>query len=184
MNERTIRVQGGERVRVRPMTDGDATTVVDAFAHLSPASLRSRFFSPVPRLVPSVAADLTLVDADHLVLLAFGGGGGHLIGGARATRHAEDPTVADVAVTVGDPYQRQGLGAKLLRLLRSDAKAAGIDRLAGHVLVDNAAAQALLVRSHASCWISEPGVIAFEIPLGRRTVSPEVAARRTFGLAS
>jgi hypothetical protein len=50
--------------------------------------------------------------------------------------------------------------------------------------MDNAAAQTLLVRSHAASWIAEPGVIGFEIPLGRRTVAPAVAARRTLGLAS
>ena len=183
MNERTIRIRGGARVTVRPMVEGDAEAVVDGFARLSPASLRNRFFSPSPRLAPGVAADLTQVDGEHLVLLAFDGDG-RLIGGARATRHRDEPSVADVAVTVGDAHQRRGLGTKLLRLLRAEAKAAGLERLAGHVLTDNVAAHALLVRSGAASWLAEPGVLGFEIPLGRRTVAPHVAARRTLGLAS
>lgn len=183
MNERTIRIRGGQRVTVRPMTSADAGAVLAGFHQLSPASLRHRFFTPVVRLTPAVAADLVAVDEQHLVLLAFDGDG-RLLGGARATRHRDDPSTADVAVTVGDDHQRKGLGRKLLRLLRADAKAAGIERLTGHVLLENAAGQALLVGAHAAMWFDQPGVVAFEIPLGRRTVAPDIAARRTLGLAS
>jgi len=183
MNERTLRIRGGERVTVRPMTSADADAVLDGFHHLSPTSLRHRFFNPVVRLTPAVAADLVAVDDQHVVLLAFDADG-RLLGGARATRHRDDPSTADLAITVADDHQRKGLGTKLLRLLRAEAKAAGIDRLAGHVLLDNAAGQALLVASHAACWFDEPGVIGSEIPLGRRTVAPDIAARRTLGLAS
>ncbi len=183
MRERTVRIQGGERITVRPMREEDGPAVLNGFAHLSQETLRYRFFSSARRLAPATAADLTKVDAQHLVLLAFDADG-HLVGGARANRHRDDPSVADVAVTVGDHLQRRGLGTKLLRALRSDAKAAGIERLAGHVLLDNAAGQALLVSSHAACWIEEPGVMGFEIPLGKRTVDPAIAARRTLGVAS
>jgi acetyltransferase len=165
------------------MRRADADAVLDGFHHLSPTSLRYRFFNPVVRLTPGVAADLTAVDDQHLVLLAFDPTG-RLVGGARATRHRDDWSTADVAVTVGDSHQRHGLGSKLLRILRTEAKQAGIERLAGHVLVDNAAGQALLVGAHAACWFDEPGVLAFEIPLGRRTVAPAIANRRTLGLAS
>ncbi len=183
MNERTLRIRGGQRVTVRPMTSADAGVVLDGFHQLSPTSLRHRFFSPVVRLTPGVAADLVAVDDQHLVLLAFDADG-RLLGGARATRHRDEPSTADFAVTVGDAPQRKGLGTKLLRLLRADAKAAGIERLEGHVLVENAAGQALLVAAHAAMWFDQPGVLGFEIPLGRRTVAPEIAARRTLGLAS
>ena len=183
MSERTIRIRGGQRVTVRPMTAADGPAVTAAFGRLSPTSLRTRFFSPVVRLTPAVAADLTAVDDRHLVLLAFDAEG-RLVAGARATRLQEDPTVADVAVTVGDHLQGHGLGTKLLRLLRTDAARAGVERFSGHVLLDNAAAQAMLVASHAAMWVDEPGVLGFEIPLGRRTVAPEIAARRQVGIAS
>ena len=183
MNERTLRIKGGERITVRPMVETDAQSVVAGIERLSPTSLRHRFFSPALHLTPGVAADLTAVDERHLVLLAFDSTG-RLVGGARANRHRDDPATAEVAVTVGDSHQGRGLGTKLLRLLRTEAKSFGIDLLTGHVLLDNAAGQALLVASHAVCWIDEPGVMGFEIPLGRRTVAPEIAARRTLGLAS
>ena len=88
-------------------------------------------------------------------------------------------------MTVADDYQRRGLGSKLLKLVGKAALEVGIDRLAGHVLVDNPGGRALLIANGAMVSFAEPGVLAFEIPLGRRrTVTPEVAARRQFGLAS
>ena len=185
MNERSVRTRDGRRFTVREMAPGDAEVVLGGFERLSPASLRNRFFSPAPRLTPDVAADLVRVDPQtRIVLLAFDEDG-HLAGGARAVRHRDDPATADVAVTVGDDYQRRGLGSKLLKLLGRAALDAGIDRLAGHVLIDNPGGRGLLIANGAVCRLDEPGVLAFEIPLGRhRTVAPAIAARRILGVAS
>lgn len=189
MNERRnstsrVRTRDGGRFIVRPMTDEDADVVLAGFNNLSPASRRFRFFSPVPQITPGVAEDLVRIDpASRIVLLAFDPDG-HLAGGARAVRHQADPATADVAITVGDAYQRRGLGSKLLKLLGAAALEEGIDRLAGHVLVDNPGGRGLLIANGAVCRLDEPGVLAFEIPLGRyRTVSPTMARRR-LGLAS
>jgi GNAT superfamily N-acetyltransferase len=182
MNELTVRARG-RRYTVRAMTDDDGAAMLASFDRLSPASLRFRFFSPVPRLTPGIAADLTRIDDARIVLLAVDEAG-DVAAEARAVRHRDDPATADVAVTVDEAHQRRGLGSKLLRVLGTEARRAGIDRLVGHVLLDNAAGQALLVAARAACWIDEPGVMGFEIPLGRRAVSPEIAARRTLGLAS
>lgn len=169
---------------VRSMTRSDRDAVIAGFEHLSPAGRRLRFLSPTKHLTPGMAADLTAVDDNHLVLLAFDARG-RVVGGARATRYVGDRSVADVAVTVGDHLQGRGLATRLLRYLGEEAHRAGIDRLAGHVLVDNTAAQRLLVSARAVISFDEPGVLAFEIPLGRRrTVPPEQAARRQIGLAS
>jgi hypothetical protein len=184
MNERTIRARDGSRFTVRPMTPTDADAVLDGFARLSPESHRNRFFAPGQKLTPGVRADLVRVDDNRIVLLAFDGDG-RLVGGARAVRHRDDPATADVAITVGDRHQRLGLGSKLLRLLGQAALGAGIDRLAGHVLVDNPGGRGLLIANGAMVSFFEPGVLAFEIPLGRhRRVTPQVAARRHLGLAS
>ena len=164
MNERTIRLRGGERITVRSMTAGDAEAVRTAFGHLSPASLRSRFFTPMPRLTRGVVADLTLVDDRRIVLLALDETG-QVIGEARAVRRREDPATAEIAVTVDDAHHRRGVGSALMRHLRREAERAGIERLAGHILTDNSAAQALLLRGDAVASFAEPGVLGFEIPL-------------------
>jgi GNAT superfamily N-acetyltransferase len=184
MNERTIRARDGRRYTVRPMTTDDADVVIAGFASLSPESHRSRFFGAGPGLTRAVRDDLVRVDDSRVVLLAFDEGG-RLVGGARAIRHRDDPATADVAVTVGDAYHRQGIGSKLLKVLGAEALAVGIDRLAGHVLVDNPGARGLLIANGAMVTFAEPGVLAFEIPLGRhRRVTPAVAARPRLGLAS
>lgn len=182
MNELTLRLRG-RRYTVRPMEHGDAAAVLEAFGELTPASLRFRFFTASGRIPPGTAADLTRLDDGRIVLLALDAAGA-VAAEARAIRHRDDPSTAEVAVTVVDGHQRRGLGSRLLRRLRHEARAAGIERLTGHVLHDNAAGQALLVAAHAVCWNSEPGVLGFEIPLRRRTVSPDIAARRSLGFAS
>ncbi len=160
-------LRDGRRFVVRPMEHGDAGAVRDGFASLSAESLRLRFFSPVPRLTEGLVADLTAVRPDRIVLLAFAvdgdGAVGGLAGGARAIRSAVDPTRADVAVTVGDRFQRAGLGGNLLRRLARAAAAEGVVALGGHVLVDNAAARRLLRRAGARVELDEPGVLRFEI---------------------
>lgn len=156
------------------MEPDDAEVVLAGFQRLSPASLRSRFFTPVPRITPEVAADLVRVDHhDRIVLLAFDEAG-RIAGGARAIRDRHDPTAGELALTVGDAYQRRGLGARLLRHLGGVAWNAGIDHLTGYVLIDNVAARTLLIRNGAVCRLDEPGVLAFAIPLDRRLVHDRV----------
>jgi hypothetical protein len=156
------------------MVPGDGAAVRSGFNSLSDASKRTRFFTPMPSVSPNVLDDLVVADDPRrIVLLGFNTRNGRLEGGARAVRLRDDPTAADVAVTVGDPFQR--LGTRLLRELGFAARAEGIERFTGHVLVDNAPAKALLASAGATCTFAEPGVLAFEIRLGRAT---------RFGLAS
>jgi GNAT superfamily N-acetyltransferase len=183
MNELTVRLRGSERITVRPMVEGDEERVLAAFGNLGPASLRYRFLTPTPRLTRALAEDLTRIDPGRIVLLAFDGQG-NLVGGARAVRRRDDPATAEVAVTVGEHRRREGIGTALLRLVRNRARSMGIDHLAGHVLVDNVAAQQMLVASGAECWLDEPGVIGFELHLRRRVVSPATDARRRLARAS
>jgi ribosomal protein S18 acetylase RimI-like enzyme len=150
------------------MVPGDGAVVRAGFNALSDASKRSRFFTPTPAISKGVLDDLVRTDPGRIVLLAFNRRNGRLEGGARAVRLRGEPTAADVAVTVGDPFQRRGLGTRLLRELAHAARAQGIERFSGHVLVDNAAARGLLIGAGATLTFAEPGVLGFEIPLGRR----------------
>ena len=168
MNERTVRLHDGGRFDVRAMEPADAEVVLAGFSRLSPASLRSRFFSPVPRLTPEIAHDLVQVDHHRrIVLLAFASDG-QLAGEARAIRSDGDPACAELAITVSDAFQRRGIGTRLLQELARAARAAGVQELTGYVLVDNAAARALLLRHGAMCHVDEPGVLGFAIPLDTR----------------
>jgi acetyltransferase len=153
-------------VLLRRMQPGDADAVLAGFDHLSPRSLRLRFFTANPRLTDDLRAELVKVDPEtRTVLLAFDDPSGELLGGARAVRIPGDPTAAEVAVTVGDAFQHHGLGRLLLRQLRRAALAEGIERFVGHVMVDNLAARTMLAAAGATCRLFEPGVLSFEIRL-------------------
>ncbi len=61
------------------------------------------------------------------------------LGVARYIRLENDPTVAEVAVTVLDSHQGRGLGTLLLALLARSAREHGIETFRAYVLEDNTA---------------------------------------------
>lgn len=159
-------------IEIRPMEPGDADAVLTGFGRLSEKSLRSRFFTSVPKLTPGQRADLVKVDPEtRTVLLAVLRRTGEVVGGARYYVDPTRPGTAEVAVTVGDCWQHHGLGRKLLRHLRRAALAQGIDRFTGYVLVDNGAARHLLRTSGALVSLEEPGTLRFVVPLTRDRVA-------------
>src|SRR3546814_7391449 len=95
MNELTIRLRGGERVRIRPMTIDDAAAVHAAIGHLSPDSRRFRFFSGGGQVPGAEADDLVAVADDRIVLVVISADG-EVVGEARALRADADPTAAVV----------------------------------------------------------------------------------------
>jgi len=73
----------------------------------------------------------------HVALVALANENGHptIIGGGRYV--VDEPGQAEVAFTVIDTYQRQGVGAALLRHLAIIARQAGLRKLVAYVLADN-----------------------------------------------
>src|SRR5262249_10930343 len=82
-----------------------------------------------------------------LVAVAEENGRAMIIAGARYI--VVEPRQAEVAFTVLDDYQRQGVGAALLRHLIGIARGAGIGELIAQVLPDNTAMLKVFERSGA-----------------------------------
>jgi acetyltransferase len=101
---------------------------------LSDGSRYTRYHGPKPRLSSAERAYLTATDGcDHIALVALGAAGEPL-GIARGVRLRDDPTAAEIAAEVVDPWQRQGLGSALVARLARRAAVAGIARFRATVL--------------------------------------------------
>jgi GNAT superfamily N-acetyltransferase len=130
-------VGDGLSVLIRPIEPDDKRRVADAFERLSPETRYRRFFAPLERLTRQDLRYLTEVDHhDHEALVAVNPENGAIIAVARYVR-SQDPTEAEVAVVVGDPWQGKGVGSALLERLVERARASGIDHFVALVLSEN-----------------------------------------------
>ena len=114
-------------------------------ASLSPQSARLRFLAPKNRLSRAELRYLTEVDqVDHYALVAvLADDPTTMAGVGRWVRDGDHPDAAEVAIVVGDCYQRQGLGTALGTALGDGARALGIARFTAMMLPENTAAQRL-----------------------------------------
>lgn len=143
-----MRLRSGREVAIRPIRAADAGPLEAAYERLSPESRYRRFLAAKPRLSAHEVRYLTEVDgSDHFALIAtLVEDPEVLIGVGRFVRDEGDPTAAEFAIVVGDPYQGEGLGTELIRRLADAAIERGIDRFTATVLADNEAIHRLLHR--------------------------------------
>ncbi|MDX1696634.1 MAG: GNAT family N-acetyltransferase [Thiohalobacterales bacterium] len=145
-----------------------------AWSHLSPRSRYYRF--------GYVAGELSRLQLDYLVDLdnrdrlawcaAIEDGAETIgIGLARYVRLADEPEVAEFAVTVVDEHQHAGLGSLLLARLLDSAARAGLAVLRGYVRRGNKAMIAL-ARKYGGVEHLEDEWLRIDIP-----VSPDLPAR-------
>lgn len=160
-----VRLADGTVIVIRPVLPEDKELFLAAFERLSPLSRYRRFLSPLPRLSPKLLSYLTEVDhGQHTAWLAIVAepGGEAAVGVARAIR-LDDPRGAEIAVTVIDQYQGQGIGRLLLGTLVLEAAEQGITRFVGLVLADNVPMQAVLRRVGARFYPEEAGTLRVEL---------------------
>lgn len=172
----------GTRVRIRPVTADDAQGFRDAWERLSPAS-RQRRFGTSTRLTDEMVRYFTNVDGkDHIALAAIidspdlkteSG-----VGVARCIRLAEDPQVAEAAVTVIDAMQGLGLGRLLVQALATAASEAGIKRFRGEGLAENVPLRSLLSDLGIEPRFEDEGTIVFDVDISQVANEPSSPVRR------
>lgn len=124
-------------VRVRPIRHDDAPLLLQAFERLGDESRYRRFLGPRDHLSTGMVDYLTSVDHDlHEALVAEDGSGG-IVGVARFIRSHEHPQTAEVAVTVIDDWQSDGVGTVLMEQLIQRARELGITSFTGDVQCEN-----------------------------------------------
>ena len=140
------RLADGTPLIVRPIRAEDKALLSGGLARMSPASRQQRFLGPKPRFTLAELRYLTEIDGvDHVAYVALRGDAPkELVAVARLVRIKEDPTAAEVAVAVGDCWQRRGVGSLLGDLLATAARDRDIRWLTATMASDNVAAHRLL----------------------------------------
>jgi GNAT superfamily N-acetyltransferase len=126
----------GEKLTLRRIRPDDVERLRAAYRRLSPDSQRLRFFSRLPELPLPLAQGLCDVDFLDRAAFVFVN---NRDGAIRAVGRyeGEGKGTAEVAVTVEDAFQGQGLGLALMRKLGEHARACGIYHLTAEVLGEN-----------------------------------------------
>jgi GNAT superfamily N-acetyltransferase len=180
-----VALPDGSIVLIRAVQPQDAQLLADGFARLSPKSRQSRFLTGKPSLTPAEVHYFTEVDHhDHEALVAVDPGDGLGLGVARFVRHADDPDVAEVAVTVTDAWQRRGLATELLSRLVDRARHEGIRHFTALTADDNAAVDRMLHHGVTAVRVKhrEPGTVEYKITLPPRGLGDGLQALlRAFG---
>lgn len=140
----------GTDAYVVPLLASDRARLAAEFEELSPESQRRRFLAPVHHLSDAMLAHLVddVDGVDHVALVlcvATADGVYDPVALARIVRYADEPTAADVAVTVKDDWQGRGVATALLQVLMRH-RPAGVTRIVTEVLCDNPASLRMLER--------------------------------------
>jgi RimJ/RimL family protein N-acetyltransferase len=134
---RTFELDDGSEIVVRPVRPDDKGAIVAGFERMSPESRYRRFFAPLQRLSGRDLRYLTEVDHhDHEALVGFELPTGVPVGAARYVR-SDEPTEAEVAVTVVDDWQGRGVATGLLDALVERAREEDVERFVAVVLSEN-----------------------------------------------
>lgn len=170
--ERTVDVVlGGLPLHIRPIRPEDRVHLVAGMSLLSERSRYLRFFTPTEELTDDQLDYFSKVDGvSHIAFIAFTpeGGADRVVGTVRAIRNPDDPTSAEISVTVGDSFQRRGIGTLLVRVLAEEARAAGIRRFTALVLADNVAMLTVFRRFGAQMGFDPAaGAITVSLELGK-----------------
>jgi RimJ/RimL family protein N-acetyltransferase len=145
-------LRDGTPVTLRAMRPDDRERIVAAFSKLDAGTVYTRFFSFRKELPGSALDRISDIDFDRLAGLVVTIGSGNaetVIGSATyvASVASDGTNVAEVAFTIEEDYQRQGLAGKLLAALATLARRHGIARFVAEVLADNASMLAVFERS-------------------------------------
>ena len=135
-----VELRDGSRALIRPIRPEDKWRLQEGLAQLSPHSRFLRFHAPVERLTAAQLRYLTELDGrNHVAWVALLPDAPEEpgMGVARYARLADEPDVAEAAITVLDRYQGRGLGSAFLALIVRSATANGIRTLRNYVLAEN-----------------------------------------------
>jgi GNAT superfamily N-acetyltransferase len=139
----SFRSKSGSLISTRLMQATDVPFLLDIFEHMGPDSRYRRFHQTLEHVsderIRQEAALIAQADLTHNAgILAFAhlpGEGEVAIGMARFVRLNDEE--AEVAISLRDDMQRQGIGTQLMRMAAEEARARGYKRLVAMIQNDN-----------------------------------------------
>jgi RimJ/RimL family protein N-acetyltransferase len=140
----------GAAVLIRVVRPDDTARLEQLFYRLSPQSISSYFFLPLPQQ-PQWAArlgEVALADGvDHSALVALVDE--EVVGVARFDRRAASEQ-AEFALLIEDAWQQRGLGKRLLSRLVKEARCQGVRTFLAEILTENQRALRLVTALFAT----------------------------------
>jgi GNAT superfamily N-acetyltransferase len=144
-------LKNGTTVRIRFIRPDDKNRLSEAFRNLEAESIYTRFFYHKKALSEGELKAATEVDFENVVALVVTVGEGEqatIIGAGRyvAFNAADNARSAEVAFTVEEDYQGQGIASRLLRHLVRIARQKGVSQFEAEALAENQAMLAVFSR--------------------------------------
>jgi RimJ/RimL family protein N-acetyltransferase len=167
----SITLRNGQAAQIRVMRLDDKERLKNAFAKLDRQSVYTRFFSfrkELPERAFERIAEIDFVKLAGLVVTIDSGSDETVIGGASyvGRTDADGEKVAEVAFTIEEDFQGQGLASQLLAALVTLARRHGLARLEAEVLGSNT--PMLVVFEHSGLPLrrhNDGGVVHLEMDL-------------------
>jgi RimJ/RimL family protein N-acetyltransferase len=145
-----IALRDGTPATIRVMRPDDRARLEEAFATLDRKSIYTRFFglrNELPERALDRIATIDFVRLAGLVATVSGGAGEVVVASSTYVGLEDGSDAAEVAFTVADGHQGQGLGGRLLTAMADIARRHGVARFTAEVLADNAAMLKVFQRS-------------------------------------
>jgi RimJ/RimL family protein N-acetyltransferase len=147
------RLKDGTVISIRAVRPDDKKRLADAFKNLDSESVYTRFFRFKNELTEEELKTAAEVDFDKTVALVVtipsDGGEETIIGGGRYVLYdpPNEKRSAEIAFTVEEDYQGQGIASRILKHLIQIAQTKGVLQFEAEVLPENRAMLAVFARS-------------------------------------
>lgn len=144
----------GTWLEMRQARPSDEPRVKESLNKLSASSRRNRFFASIAEFSDDAVHQLVAVDPrkEYLLLVVRHENEIEIpIAGGRFVQQDDDLDCA-FSLLIGDSWQGQGIGRRLLKALVREASRRGLRQMYGHVLADN---RPMLVLAHSQRFAVE-----------------------------
>ena len=165
-------LRSGKPVTLRPIRPEDEPMWHEMLAVSSRESIRFRFRYLFKESTHQMAIPFCFIDYDRemAIVAELEEGGRKRIAGVGRLVVGPDPTTAEYAVFVADPWQNQGLGGLLTDYCLEIARSWGVEVVTAETTPDNVRMIAIFQhRGFAIDHRSQDGVVLATLPLGKGT---------------